>query len=120
MAGFSDLIVWREAATLAAEVEDAAGLVTGRAASARADQMIRAANSIPANIAEGYGRGVTADCVRFLRIAKSSANELESHCRAAAIARRLPAEVADQLIDHVRRVGYLIYRFQLSVERRRK
>jgi four helix bundle protein len=120
MGGFSDLVVWREAASLAAEVEAAVEFIKGRSATASADQMVRAANSIPANIAEGYGRGVNLDCIRFLKIAKSSANELESHVRVAAISRRLPVDAADGLVDHVRRVGYLIHRFQQSVERRRR
>ena len=120
MAGFSDLIVWKEAASLATNVLEAAQNIRGPAAASVADQLIRAANSIHANIAEGYGRGLTADAVRFLRFAKASADELESHLRVAALGKRIPQDVADKLIDQVRRVGYLIYRFSQSVERRRK
>jgi four helix bundle protein len=39
----------------------------------------RAAVSIPANIAEGYGRDQTGSFVQFLRIAQGSARELETH-----------------------------------------
>ncbi len=120
MAGFADLIVWQEAASLAANVEDLAPMVTGPAAISAADQMIRAARSIPANIAEGYGRGVTLDCIRFLRIAKSSAEEVENHLRVALLRNRIPRDQGEKLIDQTRRVGYLIFRFMESVERRRK
>ena len=41
--------------------------------------MRRASVSIPANIAEGCGRGGDRELVRFLRIALGSANELEYH-----------------------------------------
>ena len=116
--GFAELIVWREAAGLVAEVVTAARSLRGPSAGATADQIVRAAESVPANIAEGYGRGVNRDCLRFLRVARGSASELESHLRVAIAARRLPAERGHQLISHACRVRFLIDRFLKSVERR--
>ena len=118
VAGISSLIVWREAAELAVRVESAAKQLTGPLARSSAEQMVRAADSIAANIAEGYGRGVTRDGLRFLTIAHASADELEGHLRLAGMKRRLPSTLAAELVSHTRRTGFLLYRFQQSVERR--
>jgi four helix bundle protein len=42
-------------------------------------QIRRCSVSIPANIAEGYGRRYRGDYIRFLNIAQGSVNELETH-----------------------------------------
>src|SRR5689334_20220709 len=74
--GFMNLIVWKEAVSLAAAVNEAARSMRGPIWAK--DQLLRAVESTPANIAEGYGRGVTRDCIRFFSIARASANESEN------------------------------------------
>jgi len=48
-----------------------------------ADQVIRAANSVAANLAEGQGR-IGRDRMHFLRIAYASAREIDSHLQLLA------------------------------------
>jgi len=48
-----------------------------------ADQVIRSASSVPANLAEGHGRS-GRDRVHFWRIAYASAKEVDSHLRLLA------------------------------------
>jgi four helix bundle protein len=43
----------------------------------------RAATSVPANIAEGYGREQTRSFIQFLRISQGSLKELETHLHIA-------------------------------------
>lgn len=47
------------------------------------DQMRRAAVSVSANIAEGFGRGSDKEFVRYIRIASGSVHELRSHLSVA-------------------------------------
>lgn len=76
---YRDLLVWEQAMDLTADVyrltrswpkEELYGLTS---------QARRAAASVPANIAEGYGRENRGSYVQFLRIAQGSLKELETH-----------------------------------------
>ena len=60
-----------------------------------ADQVIRSASSVPANLAEGHGR-TGRDRLHFWRIAYASAKEVESHLRLLAQAGVVNATKADQ------------------------
>src|SRR5689334_5524127 len=102
MPGLESLVVWREAVSLAANVDEAAERLTGAASRRWADQIVRAAGSIAANIAEGYGKGVSRDCLRFLKIARGSKDELESHFAVMRLRKLLPEDVLAGLVDQTR------------------
>ena len=69
-----------------------------------ADQVIRAASSVPANLAEGQGR-TGRDRVHSYRIAYASAREVDTHLRLLANAGVIDphqSEIACHLFDRVR------------------
>jgi len=69
-----------------------------------ADQVIRSASSVPANLAEGHGRS-GRDRLHFWRIAYASAKEVDSHLRLLVQAGVVDSAKADkpiQTFDEVR------------------
>jgi len=63
-----------------------------------ADQVIRAASSVAANLAEGHGR-TGRDPLRIWRIAYASANEIDAHLRLLAHARAVNSEQAGHALE---------------------
>jgi four helix bundle protein len=80
---FQDLEVYQLAETLADAVWDIVLKWDALARDTVGKQLIRAADSIGANIAEGSGRGSHADTRRFLRIARGSLLETQHWLRRA-------------------------------------
>jgi four helix bundle protein len=69
-----------------------------------ADQVIRSASSVPANLAEGHGR-IGRDRAHYWRIAYASAKEVDCHLRLLCVSgavHRGKATTALQLFDEVR------------------
>ena len=83
MADFKNLRVWRNAHALSLNVDKTARRIRKADYAPLRRQMIRAAQSVPANIVEGREKSSEADFARFLEIAKGSASELEQHLIAA-------------------------------------
>ncbi len=68
-------------------------------------QIRRSAVSVPANVAEGYGRGTRKDYVRHLMIAQGSLKELETHLIIAAEVGCISQAEAAPVLDHCDQLG---------------
>ena len=82
MAGISsyrDLRVWQEGMSLVEQCYRLTATFPKDELFGLSSQIKRAAMSVPANKAEGYGRGSTRSYVHFLKIARGSLCELETH-----------------------------------------
>ena len=80
---FEKLDVYQVALDFALSADDVAQKLP-RGRSYLKDQLLRAANSIAANIAEGVGEYSPAEKARFYRIARRSAVECASHLLVSA------------------------------------
>ena len=105
---YRDLRVWNEAMNLA----EAACRLTGRFPKHEiygfTAQVRRAAASVPANIAEGYGRESKGAYVQFLRVAQGSLKELETHLLLATRIELVSHDVAAPLMTQCETVGKML------------
>lgn len=76
---YRDLLVWQRAMTIAEDVYGLTRAFPREEQFGLTSQSRRAAASIAANIAEGHGRGTRAAYANFLRVARGSLRELETH-----------------------------------------
>lgn len=79
-------------------------------------QIQRSSSRIPANIAEGYGRGHRAEYLQFLRIANGSLNELETHLLLAVMVGIAPGEEVDPILQKCCEEGKMLVRLIQSLE----
>ena len=106
--GFRQLLAWQRADDLASLVFRAAEQFPPRL-HWLASQMSRSAVSVPANIAEGYGRGSQGDYLRFLDIARGSLSELEYYIYFVSRENLISRDVCDQMEKTRVDTGRLLY-----------
>ena len=97
MARFQDLNVYRLAEKLSEEIWQIVSEWQSLAKDTIGKQIIRSADSVGANIAEGVGRGYFNDNKRFVRIARGSLYETQHWLRRAYCRQLLTQEQLDRL-----------------------
>jgi four helix bundle protein len=119
---FRDLKVWSKSHQLTLAVYRAIRLFPKDELYGLTSQIRRSCSSIPANIAEGCGRGSDADLARFLQIAMGSASELEYHLLLACDLDLLPIHIHETLDSEVTEVKRMLTAFiqRLRAERSEK
>ncbi|PIQ49239.1 MAG: hypothetical protein COW03_05910 [Cytophagales bacterium CG12_big_fil_rev_8_21_14_0_65_40_12] len=79
MKSFKDLEAWKKARELRKEISSLSKSFPIEEKYKLSDQIVRAARSVTANIAEGYGRFHYQENIQFCRIARSSLTEVQDH-----------------------------------------
>jgi four helix bundle protein len=113
-----DLVVWREGMQLLVETYRVAAQLPDIERYGLASQLRRSAVSIPANVAEGFGRSARGDYLRHLSIASGSLRELQTLLEAVVLLRYLPEGATAAAEDASRRTGFLLRRLQRSLSAR--
>jgi len=110
MKTYRELEVWKKAMDLVIAVYDMTTHLPKQEHFGLTSQMQRAAVSIPANIAEGYGRVHRGDYVRHLSIARGSLAELETLITIAVRLGFIPRDKATPIWKMTQEVGKMMSR----------
>ena len=113
-----DLIAWQASMQLVVEAYRVARQLPDVERYGLASQLRRTAVSIPANIAEGFGRSTRGDYLRHLSIASGSLREIQTHLEVTHLLEYLPTGATDKAEDAAGRTGFFLYRLQRSLSGR--
>lgn len=113
---YRDLRVWNEAMELAAECYQMTRAFPREEVFGLTSQIRRAGASVPANIAEGYGRESSGSYVQFLKNAQGSLKELETHLLLAVKVDIVSREYVSPALDRASTVGKMLRGLMRSVQ----
>ena len=109
---YQQLDVWTEAMALARAVYAVAEHLPTKEEYRLTTQIVRAAISIPANIAEGHARATRKEYAHFVSIARGSTAELETLLLLAQQTGFLSTELLQPVLDSAARVGRMLTRLR--------
>ncbi len=108
MQDYRKLSVWKKAHSLTVAIYKATRVFPKEETFVLTSQIRRACVSIPANIAEGCGRGGGAELGRFLQIASGSAHELEYHLLLTKELGYIKADEHDKITNQVSEIKRML------------
>ena len=116
MQDYRKLRAWQKAHQLAIDAYALAAYLKTPDGWALRDQILKAAISIPSNIAEGAGRGSDPDFARFLWYSMGSCNEFESDLLLGRDVKLIPTDVLTRLGNEISEVRQILTRLIQTVE----
>jgi four helix bundle protein len=114
---YQDLEVWQRGMNLAEAVWRLTRAFPKEELFGLTSQMRRAASSIPANLAEGWGRRGQKEFRQFLHIAQGSLQELETHLLLAARVTLASEDQAKPLLQEASILGRQLIALERSLTR---
>src|ERR1700737_5663904 len=113
-----DLTVWQEAHKLTLEIYKLTAKFPGAERYGIISQLRRSSSSVPANIAEGFGRATTRELLRCLQIARGELEETRYFVLLSRDIGYVTAEDCKNVGQHCTGVGGLINALGSSLKRR--
>lgn len=114
---YRDLVVWKEAMDMATDIYQVTRSFPREELFGLTSRMRRSAVSIPANIAEGFGRAQRRTFIQYLRISQGSLKELETHTILCGRAGLLSSQQVGTLDADYSRLGNRLVGFVRSLDR---
>ena len=118
VARYQDLAVWQKSMDLVVNRYRATDGFPKSELFGLTSQIRRAAVSIPANVAEGFGRQGTPEFLHFLSVAYGSLLELETHLQIAARLEFLQSDRAAAGLSACAEIGRMINGLSSALARR--
>lgn len=113
-ASFEDLEVWKMSCRLSIRLYE---LLKNCRDYGWNDQMLRAAISIPSNIAEGSERKSFLDFKRFINIAQGSAAELRTQVYISKQVNIIPDKDAEELVQELKSISKMLQALHSSLKK---
>ncbi|HEY9143561.1 MAG TPA: four helix bundle protein [Arenimonas sp.] len=113
---YRDLLAWQLAMQLTENVYKITATFPSKEIYALANQLQRAAVSIPSNIAEGHARSSTKDYLRFISIAMGSLAELETQLELSARLDYIDQPILGELLAVADELGRMLQGLRKSLQ----
>jgi len=112
------LKVWQEAMSIAERAYHLTARFPKDEVYGMTSQILRAAVSIAANIAEGHGRENSGSFIQFMRVSQGSLKELETHLVLAVRVRLVSVEEGEPILQQCDELGRMLRSLIRSIQRR--
>jgi four helix bundle protein len=116
---YQDLLVWQKAISLVEEIYKIAPKLPLNEQYGLTSQLRRAAVSVPANIAEGFGRWHANEFTHFLLIANGSLKEVETHLIVATRLNLLKADDIKKAMHITTEISKMIFALRNKLSQRK-
>lgn len=116
---YRDLKVWQLAIEISVACYEVTKAFPREEIYGLTSQIRRSATSVPANIAEGYGRENRGSFVQFLRIAQGSLKELETHLIVSERVGLIAPDILGELLNKCDENGKMLGALMRTIQRKK-